>query len=143
MDAKVPAAPAAVTTIFPFDTAALNKIAGIDGERLGSVCKFTQGRNDLRLTEMGANINARMGLNSWAVFAGADNDAQIAGDIAMRAGEVNAVQKALRSHGLNIVAIHHHMLDTQPNIFFLHYWGREPAAKLAAGFRAALGVLAN
>jgi len=139
-DAKPAAAPAAPATTFPFDTAALNKIAGFEGEKLGSVYKFTLGRDDLHLTEMGAMINARMGLNSWAAFAGNDEDAQIAGDIAMREGEVNAVLKALRSHGLNIVAIHHHMLGTQPTVIFLHYWGRGPAAKLAAGFRSALDV---
>lgn len=139
VDAKPAAAPSATT--FPFDTAALSKIAGADGEKLGSVYKFTLGRDDLHLTEMGAAINARMGLNSWAAFAGSDADAQIAGDIAMRESEVNSVLKALRAHGLNIVAIHQHMLDTQPNVIFLHYWGRGPAAKLATGFRAALDVL--
>jgi hypothetical protein len=141
MDAKPAAPPAAAATAFPFDTAALNKIAGFEGEKLGSVYKFTLGRDDLHLTEMGAAINARMGLNSWAAFAGNDADAQIAGDIAMRESEVNAVLKALRSNGINIVAIHHHMLDTQPTVIFLHYWGRGPAAKLAAGFRAALDQL--
>jgi hypothetical protein len=140
-EAKPAVATASSAITFPFDTAALNKIAGFDGEKLGSAYKFTLGRDDLHFTEMGAPINARMGLNSWAAFAGTDDDAQIAGDIAMRASEVNAVLKALRSHGLNIVAIHHHMLDTQPNVIFLHYWGRGPAAKLAAGFRAALDVL--
>jgi hypothetical protein len=90
---------------------------------------------------MGATINARMGLNSWAAFAGNDADAQVAGDIAMRESEVKAVLKALRSNGLNIVAIHHHMLDTQPTVIFLHYWGRGPAPKLATGFRAALDQL--
>ena len=141
MDAKPAAPPAAAATTFPFDNAALNKIAGFEGEKLGAVYKFTLGRDDLHLTEMGAAINARMGLNSWAAFAGSDADAQVAGDIAMRESEVNAVLKALRSHGLNIVAIHHHMLDTQPTVIFLHYWGRGPAAKLAAGFRAALDQL--
>jgi hypothetical protein len=134
-------APATASATFPFDTAALNRIAGFEGEKLGSVYKFTAGRDDLHLTEMGAAINARMGFNSWAAFAGNDDDAQAAGDIAMRESEVNAVLKALRSHGLNIVAIHHHMLDTQPTVIFLHYWGRGPAPKLAAGFRAALDQL--
>jgi hypothetical protein len=141
MDAKPATPPAAAATTFPFDTAALNKIVGVDGEKLGSVYKFTLGRDDLHLTEMGAAINARMGLNSWAAFAGNDGDAQVAGDIAMRESEVNAVLKALRSQGLNVVAIHHHMLDTQPTVIFLHYWGRGPAATLAAGFRAALDQL--
>ena len=139
--AEAKPAPAPASTTFPFDTAALNKIASFEGEKLGSVYKFTAGRDDLHLTEMGANINVRMGLNSWAAFAGNDDDAQVAGDIAMRESEVNAVLKALRSHGLNVVAIHHHMLNTQPTVIFLHYWGRGPAAKLAAGFRAALDQL--
>jgi Domain of Unknown Function (DUF1259) len=133
--------PVASVSASPFDMAALNKIFGFDGEKLGAVYKFTAGRDDLHLTEMGAAINARMGLNPWASFAGTDADAQIAGDIAMRESEVNAVLKALRAHDLTITAIHHHMLGTQPSAIFLHYWGRGPSAKLAAGFRAALRVL--
>lgn len=136
-----PAAPVTLPAAVPFDTAALNKIVGAQGETLGTIYKFTLGRDDLHLTEMGAAINARMGLNSWAAFAGTDADAQVAGDIAMRENEVNAVLKALRSHDLSVVAIHHHMLGMQTPVIFLHYWGRGPAAKLAAGFRAALDQL--
>jgi hypothetical protein len=135
------AAPATAPAAPAFNLVALDNIVGSKGEALGSVYKFTLGRDDLNLKEHGAAINARMGLNSWAAFAGNEDDAQVAGDIAMREGEVNAVLKALRSHGLNVVAIHHHMLDTQPTVIFLHYWGRGPAAKLAAGFRAALDQL--
>jgi hypothetical protein len=51
------------------------------------------------------------------------------------------VLKALRAHNLNVVAIHHHMLDTHPTVIFLHYWGVGPAEKLAAGFKAALDEL--
>src|SRR6266566_2834234 len=124
-----------------FNVVALDGIVGTKGEALGSVYKFTLGRDDLNLKEHGAPINARMGLNSWAAFAGNDDDAQIAGDIAMRASEVNSVLKALRSHKLNVVALHHHMLGTQPTVIFLHYWGRGPAEELAVGFRAALDEL--
>jgi hypothetical protein len=134
-------APAAVPATPAFNVASLDKIVGHQGEALGPVYKFTLGRDDLNLKEHEASINARMGLNSWAAFAGSDADAQIAGDIAMRESEVNPVLKALRSHDLNVVAIHHHMLGTQPPVIFLHYWGRGPVAKLAAGFRAALEVL--
>lgn len=132
-------APAAATPAF--DLAKLDKVVGHKGETSGSVYKYTLGRDDLNLKEHGATINARMGLNSWAAFAGSDADAQIAGDIAMRESEVNPVLKALRSHKLNVVAIHHHMFGTQPPIIFLHYWGRGNAEELAAGFRAALDVL--
>ena len=56
----------------------------------------------------------------------------------MLASEVTPVLKALRQNGLSVVAIHHHMTDTSPTIFFLHYWGTDPADKLAKGFKAAL-----
>ena len=54
-----------------------------------------------------------------------------------------AILKALRKNGLDVVAIHHHMTGTQPTIYFLHYWGTGPADKLAAGFKAALDLLAT
>ena len=90
---------------------------------------------------MGATINARMGLNTWAAFVGSNEDAVIAGDVAMLESEVTPTLKALRAHGLDVVAIHHHMLNTKPTIIFLHYWGRGPADKLATGFKAALDEL--
>jgi hypothetical protein len=107
------------------------------------VLKFTIGRDDLKVREMGALINARMGLNTWAAFLGSDENAAIAGDVAMLEGEVNGVLKALRSHKLEVVAIHHHMFGTQPQIIFLHYWGTGPAAQLAEGFKAALNELGH
>jgi len=121
------------------DTAKLAQIVGTPGEQSGAVYKITIGRDDLKLTEMGAPINARIGLNTWAAFVGSNENAAIACDVAMLANEVTPVLKALRKSGLNVVAIHHHMTDTQPAIFFLHYWGTGPAEKLATGFKAALG----
>src|SRR4029077_14661667 len=105
------------------DTAKIAKMVGHEGEQNGAVYKITVGRDDLNLKEMGASINARMGLNTWAAFFGSDSNAEIAGDVAMLANEVTPVLKALRASGLNIVAIHHHMTGTQPMIYFLHYWG--------------------
>ncbi len=138
--AAAPATPAAGPGI---DTAAIAKVVGAQGEQTGAVYKITIGRADLKLTEMGAPINARMGLNTWAAFVGTNADAAIAGDVAMLANEVTPVLKALRQNGLSVVAIHHHMTDTQPAIFFLHYWGAGPADKLATGFKAALDQLAK
>jgi hypothetical protein len=123
------------------DTAKIAKIVGHDGEQSGAVYKITIGRGDLKLKEMGATINARMGLNTWAAFFGSDANAEIAGDVAMLSQEVTPVLKALRANGLNVVAIHHHMTGTQPTIYFLHYWGTGPAEKLADGFKAALNEL--
>ena len=123
------------------DTAQIARIVGHDGEQTGAVYKITIGRDDINLKEMGASITSRMGLNTWAAFYGSNEDAAIAGDVAMLESEVTPTLKALRSHGLDVVAIHHHMIETQPVIIFLHYWGRGPAPQLAQGFKAALDQL--
>jgi hypothetical protein len=123
------------------DTDRLTKIIGHNGEQFGPVFKFTIGRDDIQLKEMGAVINARMGLNTWAAFIGSDEKAAVAGDIAMLENEVTPVLKALRRNDLNVVAIHHHMTSDHPMIIFLHYWGVGPAEKLATGFKAALAEL--
>jgi hypothetical protein len=133
-------APAAASTT-TLDTAKLARIVGTQGEQSGAVYKITIGRDDLKLTEMGAPINSRMGLNTWAAFVGTNDNAAIAGDVAMVAGEVTPVLKALRDNGLDVVAIHHHMIGTNPTIYFLHYWGTGPADKLATGFKAAVSEL--
>jgi hypothetical protein len=123
------------------DTAQLAKIVGHQGDQNGQVYKITVGRDDMNLREMGAVINSRMGLNTWAAFYGNDNDAVVAGDVAMRADEITPALEALRSHGIDIVAIHQHMTTSQPTVYFLHYWGTGPAQKLATAFKAALDQL--
>ena len=125
------------------DTERIAKIVGHAGEQNGPVYKITLGRDDLNVKDMGATINARMGLNTWAAFVGTNDNAAVAGDIAMLENEVNPVLKALRSNGLDVVAIHHHMINMQPMIIFLHYWGRGPADKLATGFKAAVDQLSK
>ena len=138
-----PSSGSAQATLQPgkIDTARIAKIVGHEGDQNGAVYKITIGRDDLKLMEMGATINARMGLNTWAAFVGDDQNAAVAGDVAMLAGEVNPVLKVLRSNGLQVVAIHHHMIGSQPSIIFLHYWGKGPVDKLATGFKAALDQL--
>ena len=120
------------------DSAALARIVGYQGEQNGAVYKITIGRPDIPLKDKGAPINSRMGLNTWAAFYGNDADAVIAGDVAMLDYEVTPVLKALRANGIDVVAIHHHMTGIDPPIFFLHYWGKGSAQKLATAFRAAL-----
>jgi hypothetical protein len=134
-------APGGRTLEGKLDTAGLSKTIGYPGDQTGPVYKITIGRADLKIQEMGATVNARMGLNTWAAFYGSDPEAVVAGDVAMLESEVTPVLKALRSHGIDVVAIHHHMLGTQPTVIFLHYWGKGPAAKLATGVRAALDQL--
>jgi hypothetical protein len=139
MPASSAASPANAKTTL--DTSHIAKIVGHEGEQTGAVYKITIGRDDLKLREMGAVINSRMGLNTWAAFYGSNDDAAIAGDVAMLENEVTPTLKALRSHGLDVVAVHHHMIGIQPMVIFLHYWGRGPTDKLATGFKAALDQL--
>jgi hypothetical protein len=137
--APASAAPAQATP--QIDAAKIARIVGHPGEQNGAVYKITVGRDDLHVTEMGAAINSRMGLNTWAAFTGTDANAAVAGDVAMLESEITPVLKALRSNGLDVVAIHHHMTSDRPMVIFLHYWGTGPAEKLAAGFKAALDQL--
>jgi hypothetical protein len=123
------------------DGAAIANIIGTPGEQTGPVYKVTIGRSDIDLREHGAKINARMGLNTWAAFTGTDADAMVAGDVAMLEREVTPVLKALRSNGLNVVAIHHHMTGVNPSVIFLHYYGTGPTAKLAQAVRSAVDLL--
>jgi protein-tyrosine-phosphatase len=123
------------------DGVALAKIVGHQGEQTGPVYKITIGRPDLTVREHGATINARMGLNTWAAFAGSNADAMVAGDVAMLEHEVTPVLKVLRANGINVVAIHHHMTEVQPVVVFLHYYGTGPAEQLARAVRAAVDVL--
>jgi hypothetical protein len=123
------------------DIAKIAKIVGHSGDQTGPVYKITIGRDDIDLREMGAKINARMGLNTWAAFFGSDANAQVAGDVAMLAREVTPVLKALRKNNLSVVAIHNHMTSNAPAVYFLHYWGTGPAEQLATGFKAALNEL--
>ena len=86
-------------------------------------------------------IGKTMGVNTWAAFAGSDDQAVVDGDFAMAEGELQGVLKTLRGADFEIVAIHNHMTGGQPTIYFLHYWGTGPTTKLATGFKAALDQL--
>jgi hypothetical protein len=136
-----PAAPPAITGKENFDIPALDAIVKYTGTVNGPTYKYTIGRSDLKVMMMGVEMTTNIGLNTWASFAGKQDDAQIAGDIAMLPDEVNSVIKTLRLHNLEVVAVHSHMLNDDPHIIFLHYYGRGPAATLAQGFRAALDEL--
>jgi len=134
-------APPAVAVEGKLDTARIARIVGHAGETSGGVYKITIGRPDIDLREHGAVINARMGLNTWAAFAGTDDDAMVAGDVAMLEREVTPVLAALRSSGIEVVAIHHHMTGTSPVVIFLHYYGVGSTDRLAEGVRAAIDLL--
>ena len=135
--ATAPAAPAPPSP----NGAKLAAVVGHPGEQNGAVYKITIGRADLNVREHGAIVNARMGLNTWAAFAGTDDQAVVAGDVAMLAREVTPVLRSLRKNGITIVAIHHHMTGTEPDLYFLHYWGKGRAEDLARAVKGAVDLL--
>ena len=138
---KATPAPGPQTSKELFNLPALDRITKHKGVVNGPTYKYTVGRDNVQIVAMGAEMTAAIGLNSWASFAGKQDAAHIAGDIAMLEGEVNNVVRALRKANLEVVALHHHMLGEQPRTVFLHYYGRGPALELAKGFRAALDQL--
>src|ERR1043166_4692211 len=86
----------------------------------------------------GCEVGKEMGVNTWAGFAGSDDNAVVDGDFAVLEEELQPVLKALRKAGINIVAIHQHMAQETPRILFLHYWGKGKTVDLARGVKAAL-----
>ena len=85
-------------------------------------------------------IGKEIGVNTWAAFAGTDDNAVVDGDFAVTEDELQPVLKALRTGGINIVAIHSHMTHENPRILFLHYWGRGSTKDLANTVKGALNV---
>lgn len=117
------------------DPQKLDSILGTKGELKDGVYKATFGR----ITHMhGHEVGNRMGVNTWAAFAGSDDEAVVDGDFAVLESELQRVLKALRVHGIDIAAIHQHMTGEEPRIMFLHYWSRGSVDALARGIRAAL-----
>jgi len=118
------------------DASSLQKLLGVTGDVKDGMFKAVFGRT----TKMpcGCEAGKEMGVNTWAAFAGTDDDAVVDGDFAVLEGELQPVLKSLRRSGVNIVAIHSHMTHENPRILFLHYWGRGKAAELAKAVRSAL-----
>jgi hypothetical protein len=106
----------------------LNQIFGMAGEVNNGMVKFTIGRP---AKMHGTNIAKDMGVNTWAAFAGSDDNAIVDGDFAVTEDELQPVLKSLLKDKINIVAIHQHMTHEEPRIMFFHYWGRGPAKDLA------------
>lgn len=118
----------------------LSQILGRKGTARAGVVSFSIPRAQ-KLTGGGAVLGPRMGV-ATAINIQLTNDggAAASGDFVLLASEVQPVIKALRTHGIQITALHNHMLDDQPRLFFLHFWGHQEAEMLAAGLRAALEV---
>jgi hypothetical protein len=118
------------------DATKLDPLLTVKGQAKDGMYKAVMGRTTT--AACGCSVGKAMGVNTWAAFAGSDENAVVDGDFAVSEAELQPVLKALRGGGINIVAIHHHMSGETPRILFLHYWGRGNAADLARGLKAAL-----
>jgi hypothetical protein len=123
---------------YNIDTKKLDDILGYKGEMSKGVYKYTIGRPDVSLKEHGVTITTFLGFNTWAAFQGNPDHAAVAGDFSMLEDEVAPVIKTLVENGIEVVAVHNHMVHEQPKIFFLHYWGVGNAEQLAKGLKAAI-----
>jgi hypothetical protein len=136
---------AAAASDIGLDTAELDRIVGVKGKPVGGVYQFGIARRD-HITQSGMSLDPAgpLGAATGVNFQPTGNGkAAITGDFVLAASEVNPVIRALRTNGIEVTALHSHMLDEQPRLFFMHFWANDDALKLAKGIRAALDQMAN
>jgi hypothetical protein len=135
---SAPAPAASPAPPIDLDTAKVDEIMGAKGQVNGGVLQFGIPRRD-PITESGTAIPASMGTANAINFQPTGGGkAAITGDFVLAGDEVNQVIRTLRQNGIEVTAIHSHMLDEQPRMFFVHFWANDDALKLAKGLRAAL-----
>jgi hypothetical protein len=128
-----------------FDTAQIDQIIGAKGQNNGGIYQIGVPRRD-PISEKGMQLapTGPMGVNTGIGFQPTGRGkAAITGDFVLIGTEVNPAVKALRSNGIEVTAIHSHMLTEQPRIIFMHFWANDDAVKLAKGLRAALDKTAS
>jgi len=138
---SAPAAPAAAPPQIDLDTAALDQTLGAKGTNNAGVYQFGIPRAE-PIKDDGMDVPPPMGsANAINFQPTGGGKAAITGDFVLIAKEVNPVLKALREHGIEVTAIHNHMLDDQPHLYFMHFWANDDAKKLAEGLKAALAQI--
>ena len=120
------------------DGEAISEVFSLKGDAKDGMYKVVIGR-EVKM-ECGCQVGNTMGVNTWAAFAGAPDDALVVGDFAVLENELQTVLKTLRAANINIVAIHQHMTGETPRMMFLHYYGRGKALDLAQGIKAAVNT---
>jgi len=137
-----PAAPAAASAA-DLDTIGIARELGVAGKLNGVVYQVSVPRRE-RITDMGHEVPPSMGVATAINFQPTGGGkAAVTGDFVMRASEVNKVIRALQAHGITTTALHSHMLNEEPRLFFMHFWANDDAVTLAKGFRAALNETAS
>jgi hypothetical protein len=138
-----PASPPAAASAADLDTTAIARALGVAGKLNGVVYQVTVPRSET-ITEMGTEVPASMGVATAINFQPTGGGkAAITGDFVLRGSEVNPVIRALRENGIEVTAVHSHMLTEEPRLFFMHFWADDDAVKLARGLRAALDRTAS
>jgi hypothetical protein len=140
-----PAAPAAAPPAVDLDMPQLDQIIGVKGQANGGVYQFGVPRRD-PIMESGVQLVpvGPMGVATAINFQPTGGGkAAITGDFVLTGDEVNPVIKALRANSIDVTAVHSHMLDEQPRLYFLHFWANDDALKLAKGLRSALDKTAS
>jgi biotin operon repressor len=120
------------------DTAMIDRTLGAKGKVAGGVYQVSIPRAE---TVRDGNMEVPVAMGSAEALnfqPTGDGKAAIAGDLVLTAREVNSVLRALRENGIEVTALHNHMLDDQPRLFFMHFWANDDAAKLAKGLRETL-----
>jgi hypothetical protein len=136
-----PVAPPATPAPLAFDTAALDRLMGAKGKANGGIYQFSFPRAEA-LMAAGMPVPAAMGTATAINFQPTGNGkAAITGDFVMIASEVDPVMRALAASGIEITALHNHMLDDQPRLFFMHFWADQDAQQSARGLRTALDAM--
>jgi len=119
--------------------ASLETILGGKATAKDGMAKFVFGRT--AKMPCGCEVGKEMGVNTWAAFAGTDDNAVVDGDFCVLGTELQPLLKSLRADGINVVAIHQHMALEEPRYLFFHYWGTGPSQKLATSVKNALTLL--
>ena len=138
-------APAAATTAatVDIDTAAIARTLGVAGKLNGVVYQVSIPRRET-VHDHGIEIPPSMGVATGINFQPTGGGkAAITGDFVLRANEVNPVMRALRENGIEVTAVHSHMLNEEPRLFFMHFWANDDATRLAGGLRAAIDRTAS
>ena len=135
-----PAAPAFAASL-DLDTAGIDNTLGYKGTVNGGVYQVSVPRQET-ISEGAMPLPPAMGTAIAINFQPTANG-QVAttGDFVLLGSEVNPVLQALRSHGIEVTALHSHMIDESPRLLFMHFWAHDDAQKLAAGLRAALDLI--
>lgn len=132
------AAPSAAQQSLGLDTAQIDQVLGRKGKNNGGIYQISVARAE-KISDMGTEIPPSMGTATSINFQPTGNGrAVVTGDFVLLGGEVNPVIRALRDNGIQVTAVHSHMLTETPRLFFMHYWANDDAVKLAKGLRAAI-----